>query len=78
MALRPEVDPRTCIACGECADMCAAKAITLVPDGASSKSRVLIDRERCIACFCCQETCPEGAIRISAGLAARLLGLGKR
>lgn len=78
MALRPEVDPRTCIACGECADMCAAEAITLVPDGASSKSRVLIDRERCIACFCCQETCPEGAIRISAGLAARLLGLGKR
>jgi len=39
---------------------------------------VVVDRAQCIACFCCQEMCPEGAIRVSAGLAARLLRLGTR
>jgi NAD-dependent dihydropyrimidine dehydrogenase PreA subunit len=39
---------------------------------------VMIDRDQCIACFCCQEMCPEGAIRVSAGLAARLFGWGTR
>jgi formate hydrogenlyase subunit 6/NADH:ubiquinone oxidoreductase subunit I len=39
---------------------------------------VVINCERCIACFCCQEMCPQGAIEVSAGLAARLFGLGTR
>jgi len=78
MTLRPEIDRGACIACGECARLCAAHAITLNPDGAAPGPPVTIDREQCIACFCCQEMCPEGAIRVSAGLAARLLGLGTR
>lgn len=78
MTLRPEIDRGACIACGECARLCATHAITLNPDGAAPGPLVTIDREQCIACFCCQEMCPEGAIRVSAGLAARLLGLGTR
>jgi len=77
LSLRPEVDQHTCVACGECTQVCAAQAMALVPDGTSG-SRLTIDRERCIACFCCQEMCPEGAIRASAGLLARLLRLGTR
>ena len=78
MTLRPEIDRGACIACGECARVCAAHAIALNPDGAAAGPAVVIDRGRCIACFCCQEMCPEGAIRVSAGLAARIFGLGTR
>jgi uncharacterized protein (DUF362 family)/NAD-dependent dihydropyrimidine dehydrogenase PreA subunit len=78
MTVRPEIDRGACIACGECAEVCAAHAIALNPDGVTSGLPVTIDREACIACFCCQEMCPEGAIRVSAGLAARLFGLGTR
>jgi len=78
MTVRPEIDRGACIACGECVRVCAAHAIALNPDGAVPGPPAAIDREQCIACFCCQEMCPEGAIRVSAGLAARLLGLGTR
>jgi len=78
MAVRPEIDRGACVACGECARVCAAHAIALQPADASPGPPVTIDREQCIACFCCQEMCPEGAIRVSAGLAARLFGLGTR
>jgi uncharacterized protein (DUF362 family)/NAD-dependent dihydropyrimidine dehydrogenase PreA subunit len=78
MTVRPEIDRGACVACGECARVCAAHAIALNPDGAPSVPPVMIDRDQCIACFCCQEMCPEGAIRVSAGLAARLFGWGTR
>ena len=78
MTVRPEIDRGACVACGECVRVCAAHAIALNPDGAPSVPPVTIDRDQCIACFCCQEMCPEGAIRVSAGLAARLFGWGTR
>jgi formate hydrogenlyase subunit 6/NADH:ubiquinone oxidoreductase subunit I len=78
MTLRPEIDRGACVACGECARVCAAHAIALTSDSAPPGPPVTIDRDQCISCFCCQEMCPEGAIRVSAGLAARLLGLGTR
>jgi uncharacterized protein (DUF362 family)/NAD-dependent dihydropyrimidine dehydrogenase PreA subunit len=78
MTVRPEIDRGACVACGECVRVCAAHAIALNPDGAPSLPPVTIDRDQCIACFCCQEMCPEGAIRVSAGLAARLFGWGTR
>jgi uncharacterized protein (DUF362 family)/NAD-dependent dihydropyrimidine dehydrogenase PreA subunit len=78
MAVRPEIDRGECIACGECVRVCAAHAIALQPADVRPGPPVTIDREQCIACFCCQEMCPEGAIRVSAGLAARMFGLGTR
>jgi ferredoxin len=78
IAVRPEIDRGECIACGECARVCAAHAIALQPADAPPGPPVTIDREQCIACFCCQEMCPEGAIRVRAGLAARVFGLGTR
>ncbi len=74
--LQPKVVDEKCSGCGECGEVCAAGAITLVPAKKGDGQRVVIDCERCIACFCCQEMCPQGAIEVSAGLMARLLGLG--
>jgi uncharacterized protein (DUF362 family)/NAD-dependent dihydropyrimidine dehydrogenase PreA subunit len=76
MRLQPKVIEAACSGCGECGEVCAAGAIALSPEGTGEKRRVTINCERCIACFCCQEMCPQGAIEVSAGLAARLMGLG--
>jgi uncharacterized protein (DUF362 family)/NAD-dependent dihydropyrimidine dehydrogenase PreA subunit len=78
MALRPEIDRGACVACGECVRVCAAHAIALNAESSTTGPPVIVDGERCIACFCCQELCPEGAIRVSAGLGARMFRLGTR
>ena len=49
MTVRPEIDRGTCIACGECAHVCAAHAIALHPEGAPSVPPVMIDRDQCIS-----------------------------
>jgi ferredoxin len=78
MRLEPRAVDAKCTGCGECGEVCAAGAIALERDGTREGRRVVINCERCIACFCCQEMCPQGAIEVSAGLAARLFGLGTR
>ncbi len=72
-ALRPEVDAKKCTLCGQCVEVCAARALEIDPEARKLK----LDRDRCISCFCCQELCPEGAMSVSAGPMARLLGVGR-
>ena len=48
-------DPRACIGCGACLDVCGEKAL-------SRKNRYYIDRKRCTLCFACVESCPSGAL----------------
>lgn len=63
----PRLRKKQCIGCGKCAEICPAKAITVVD------RRAVIARERCIRCFCCQEFCPKGAMQVHRPLPARLL-----
>lgn len=53
----PEIsfDPKLCVGCGACAEVCAEKAID-----ASSPGRV--DRSRCTLCYDCADECPSGAL----------------
>ena len=55
---RPRVKQKLCVGCGECAESCPAKAISI------TERRACIDYSRCIHCFCCQEMCPIHAIVI--------------
>lgn len=64
---RPQVKGSLCVGCGECRDICPAKAITMV------KGRPEIDRGKCIRCFCCQEFCPKSAMKVHRTAVARLL-----
>ncbi len=55
--VKPEVDINECIACGKCADRCAANAITV-------EKYARIELKKCTGCGECKITCPEEAIKV--------------
>jgi ferredoxin len=68
--VRPLVVRDKCTACGACAAVCPAQAITI-------GNCAVIDSAACIECFCCQEVCPQNAIDTRRSLLARgILGSG--
>jgi uncharacterized protein (DUF362 family)/Pyruvate/2-oxoacid:ferredoxin oxidoreductase delta subunit len=63
---RPFFDHAKCVRCGDCVNICPAKALDFVPDlGATRGKRIRIDYEKCIRCYCCHEICLEDAIRLA-------------
>lgn len=45
-----------CIGCGDCVEICPAKAISIID------KRQYIETKKCIRCYCCHEICRYGAI----------------
>jgi uncharacterized protein (DUF362 family)/Pyruvate/2-oxoacid:ferredoxin oxidoreductase delta subunit len=72
---RPEISLPACRLCGNCAEICPPRAITM---DASARRFPVIDRSGCIRCFCCQEACPHGAISVRPGWLLRLGGTLRR
>jgi ferredoxin len=56
----PRIDHKLCIRCGDCARICAPKAISA--SGVGSSKQMEINRQQCIRCYCCHEICPVQAI----------------
>ena len=56
----PKIDPKKCLGCSNCANVCPAKTITMKKK--KGKKLAVIGRKKCIRCFCCQELCPHGAV----------------
>ena len=54
---KPVADSRLCKLCGECWQICPAKAISHNIRG------VIFDYDTCIRCYCCVEVCPHAAVR---------------
>jgi pyruvate formate lyase activating enzyme len=48
-------DPKVCINCGSCRDVCPEKALAL-------DNHFYIDRSKCNLCFLCVDACPSGAL----------------
>jgi MinD superfamily P-loop ATPase len=51
-----QVDLKKCTGCGECLEVCAVDAISLV------QGRAVIDPDTCLVCEACAQACPQGAI----------------
>jgi hypothetical protein len=56
--IKPESNPKKCIACGKCIEECPAEAISFV------EGKAFIDRDKCIGCAHCIAVCPQEAIDI--------------
>jgi MinD superfamily P-loop ATPase len=52
----PEVDPETCIACGDCAEVCRYNSIAVLGD------RTMVFPELCHGCGSCSLVCPTRSI----------------
>ena len=64
---RMQVSPMDCTGCGNCADICPAKAIEM------KNKKPVINKKVCIRCFCCQEFCPVGAMKTHRTLISRII-----
>jgi len=60
-----EIDPKKCIGCEKCAEVCPTLAIDF--DGEKKKAYVL-DIDQCLVCHQCLEVCPVEAISMTGGL----------
>jgi len=67
LVLTPEVDPKSCTACGSCAAICPVAAIDL------GRGRARINRPACIRCLCCHEVCDFRAVRLRQRPLGRLI-----
>jgi len=52
------VQPDLCDGCGQCVEVCAVEAISLVGGVAR------IDQVLCLGCRACEQVCPQGAIEV--------------
>ena len=59
-----QVNPETCVGCGECAAACPFQAMEMVGEGKKQKARVVT--AACKGCGVCAGACPSGAV-IPAG-----------
>ncbi len=69
---KPNPIKSKCIGCAKCANICPAKAITMVDKKPS------IDRSKCIKCYCCQEFCPVGAMVVKSSMIVKVLNHKKK
>jgi uncharacterized protein (DUF362 family)/Pyruvate/2-oxoacid:ferredoxin oxidoreductase delta subunit len=65
--VKAAIDPDICTGCGECLDVCAARAIVI--EGA----KAVIDHRLCTSCLCCHEACPVGAVQVGMSRLARFM-----
>lgn len=63
---KPVFNSSKCVGCGNCANNCPPKVITMVDNFPE------LDLDNCIRCFCCQELCPHDAVEIKYPLLAKL------
>jgi uncharacterized protein (DUF362 family)/Pyruvate/2-oxoacid:ferredoxin oxidoreductase delta subunit len=65
--IKPVISIERCTGCGECRDVCAARAIEM------HRSKAVIDHRLCTSCLCCHEACPVGAVQAGMSRLARLI-----
>lgn len=70
------LEPRKCVLCGLCVDVCPLDLISLVPGdqpGAASTA-LLLDESKCIRCALCIDRCPTHALSMGVWSGVGVLG----
>lgn len=57
------LDPRLCIGCRRCVEVCPHQVLTMQDRLAS-----IIDRDACMECGACARNCPTSAVTVDAGV----------
>ena len=75
------LDPRLCILCGLCVDVCPTNCITIaradnIGVGHGAQSALLLDEDRCIRCALCVNRCPPGALSMVHAQVRRIEEVG--
>ena len=65
--VKPAISMERCTGCGECYNVCAARAIEM------HRKKAVIDPRLCTSCLCCHEACPVGAVQVGMSRLARLI-----
>jgi len=65
--VKPVIRVEICTGCGECRNVCAARAIEM------HRKKAVIDHRLCTSCLCCHEACPVGAVQAGMSRLARLI-----
>lgn len=60
----PQLEPETCVGCGDCAESCQIDAITMQDDGHGGEVP-LVHKEICLGCGVCVSACPSGALTMA-------------
>lgn len=63
----PEINKKTCVGCGKCAQSCPVHTIEII----NKKAR--INHDKCIKCYCCQELCPINSVKIKKNIFLKLV-----
>jgi uncharacterized protein (DUF362 family)/Pyruvate/2-oxoacid:ferredoxin oxidoreductase delta subunit len=66
---KPVQNPKKCIQCLRCVEVCPAHAMKQNKDGV----KIDIDYKECIRCYCCHEFCPKDAIDFKDGLMMKVM-----
>lgn len=57
------VEPKKCVACGACLEVCPHQVLELI-----DRKIAIADRDACMECGACQTNCPTGAITVEVGV----------
>ncbi|MBI5016063.1 MAG: 4Fe-4S binding protein [Deltaproteobacteria bacterium] len=58
-----ELDPKRCIGCGKCVEVCPHQVLAVE----SGRARIRAP-DACMECGACQTNCPTGALAVDAGV----------
>ncbi len=64
------IDPKLCVACGSCSEVC--RADVMLPNPEKGKPPIVTYPDECWFCGCCKFHCPVGAITVVYPLNQRI------
>ena len=64
------IDPKLCVACGTCSEVC--RADVMLPNPEKGKPPIVTYPDECWFCGCCKFHCPAGAITVVYPLNQRI------